>query len=518
MGLRLKRPEDDLEQQNLVPEVMSEEPIPSEEEPVSPSQEPGSTVAVPAQNDDFDTLFSNYKKEMGNVAKEYEGLDESYQREAGRSQFQTGIAGALQSFGEGLAAITKGSAKGLQTGAETMRNVAQQRLAAEQRKGATLKDRLMLAKQPLGLAQEEKKFRLQSAESEMKFRDIFEKRQKEKRLTDPNSPESTDARNLATNFLDVVAANFKNKGAPDVAEQVLANKEFIKNANALQIKEILDRVEKLKPQTEFGLETRAKENLIEKKLAAQLSVLERRDELRKTAQQDKDKKSASVRAEQLYVDVDKKIQEDIKATQPVREKMTWFMSRLDDAIKGDINAAKEISQEANVLAYLTARSYESKGVFTDNDLINLDQLRGGAGKSWYDTFKNWIAVGWGGTQTKEELERFKEILQRRMPAFENPAAGVRAAYAKTFRDLSEVSGYNVYNQYADKLEKNEPQAPKSTGQVTAPKEYGIDVLTDQTKLAQIPEGQEFIVTTGNKKKIYKKTKDGIEHLRDENVP
>jgi hypothetical protein len=405
-----------------IPESAMNTPLPVQPEPVQPIEplsrpvleedaqqtvtpEPGSTAlsrerAAP-EEDEYEQLFSKYKEDTTKAREEATGAEAEFQRASAQSAMETGIAGALQSFGEGLAAITGGSAKGLQTGAETLRSVGQQRLMSADRKTRSLKDRLQAAREPL-----------EAKKEELGFRGVFEKRQKEKRLADPASKESADARDMATNFLDVVAENYRSKGAEDLAARVEQNKAFLENANANQIKEFVDKISGLKVSTDYETSLEGK-RLIEREKQEgkkELGETKRDQKLMDVADKrfmdDSDKMAVSVKAMKDFSNELKKFQADVKLLQNLNAD-----SKQRDAALGRVKTKR------GLINYLIARAAESKGVFTNQDFEILSQFE--AGRSWGEVIQDYVSKGVGEVTT-DSLERMSSVLDDVMPRYQNP--------------------------------------------------------------------------------------------------
>lgn len=413
------------------------EPFETPIEPTLPTRQ------EPDTEDEFQSLYNKYKTDVETARTQQSQYDTDLEEAETRSRTATGIAGALQAFGEGLAAITGGSAKPLQTGAEALRSSMTEGVEVAKRKAGSLKDRIMMAREPL-----------ETKSEEMKLRDAIEQRQKQKRLADPTSPESMQAQEKMANMLEIFAAHAGDKGSTMLQSQLLG---LGKNLNSMSANDLTDLSKQLQ-----GLTASSKENVIGKqerametvkaKLEGQLTVLQKKKQHAMEIASIKDENKVKVRAEDDFKKAQDEIAKGINETKIVKKKMIEFIGQLNKAMRGDVAAQNYVAQEANVVAYLNARSYESKGVFTDNDLESLDQLRGGAGRSWKDKFENWFSKGWEGTQSVKELETFKEILERRMPDFDNPEKEVRQRYAENFRHIASVSDHPIYNKYADIIE------------------------------------------------------------------
>lgn len=456
------------------------EPFETPIEPTLPTRQ------KPDTEDEFQSLYNKYKTDVETARTQQSQYDTDLEEAETRSRTATGIAGALQAFGEGLAAITGGSAKPLQTGAEALRSSMKEGVEVAKRKAGSLKDRIMMAREPL-----------ETKSEEMKLRDAIEQRQKQKRLADPNSPESMQAQEKMANMLEIFAAHAGDKGSTMLQSQLLG---LGKNLNRMSANDLTDLSKQLQ-----GLTSSSKENVLGKqerametakaKAESQLSILAKRHDYATQLAEIKDENKVKARAEVDYKKAEENISTSINETKAVKDKMSKFVVELNKAIKGDKKAQQYVAEEGSVLAYLNARSYESKGVFTDSDLENLDQLRGGAGKSWGDKFANWTSKGWEGTETIEELKRFQRILNRRLTDFENPEKAVRMRYVDTFRNIASVSRHPIYNDYADILEDRgnstaAQSAPTQLIEVTK-QQVGDPNQKEMMDTAGIKDGQQF---------------------------
>jgi len=93
---------------------------------------------------------------------------------------------------------------------------------------------------------------LETKKEELGFRDVFEKRQLQKRLMDPQSGESQQARDMANNFLDVYIANLENKAVePEAIQRVEGVRGKIKSMNADQVNKFLDNLKSVKFWNKF---------------------------------------------------------------------------------------------------------------------------------------------------------------------------------------------------------------------------------------------------------------------------
>lgn len=429
---------------------------------IAASVEPGKTEAVKAaeaqapEPDEAEKLMGEYRKAREKYQTEEQGLEE--ERTAGEEQRQrmTGIAGALQAFGEGLAAITGGSAKPLQAGVAAVKGVGEQRAAAEERKAKTLKERLQMAKAPI----EEKQM-------EMDLRTRLTKGKMEQGFLDPNSEQSKQARTNASAFIDnMIAQGTANKADPAVLQRLEQTKGMLSQMNAQQVQDFYNTLKPL--STETSIE--AKNEFDMKKLAAQ-------ENLRLKLSEAKDAKEQQKFADKEFLKVRSKIADEETAASKIGPQMEKFLKDLNAAVAGDKAAAKRVSQNVGVVNYLNARTYESKGVFTDNDLRALSQLD--AGRTWFQQLDEFVSKGMTGNLPKESLMRIQGVVNENIDKFREPGKYIRSNYAQTFREIENP----VMNRYADVLERGEKAAKPKTEeqQPTQTQQRSIETAPKQVK-------------------------------------
>lgn len=413
--------------------------------------------------DETERLMGEYRKKRGEVESEQAALEEDMQAGERSRQMQTGIAGALQSFGEGLAAITGGSAKPLQTGVAALRAAGEQQAAAQERKGKTLKERLQMAKAPI----EEK-------ETEVSLRSRLTKAKMEQGLVDPASEQSAQARKDATAFIDnMIAQGRANQAAPQVLQRLEQSKALIGQMSAAQVQQFYDTLKPL--STETSLE--AKNRFDMQKTMAQ-------EAMRLKVAEAKDAKDQQKLADKDFFKVRTKIAEEETAASKVGPQMEKFLSDVKLAVGGDKAAAKRVAQNYGVVNYMNARNYESKGVFTDNDLRALSQLD--AGRTWFQQLDDFVSKGMTGQIPKESLMRVQGVLEDNIEKFREPGKYIRTNYAQTFREVQNPA----YNRYADVLEapvKAKSEQPKPEVQAE-PKMIKVKLKsTGQT--GRVPESE-----------------------------
>lgn len=468
------------------------------------------------QPPDYDQLFSDYETELQNIQEQRKDLETETAQEEENVGLQSGVAGALQSFGEGLAAITGGSAKPLQTAAANVKAMGAERIASQQRKTKSLRERMELAREPL-----------ERRATQEKFRDVFEKRQLQTRLGDPQSKESVEARGMAQSFFDVLSANLQSKGAPDVAARVSGLKDQIGQMNANQVKQLMDNLKSMKFETGFEQKTAAQQaqaasklegqkELIGLKLEGQKELTGYKQELAQDLAKMRNQMGEEKTALTMYKDTSEKMQKDLndaRQAQTLWEQQTSFMKDLDDALAGDKAAKDRVIQDKGIVAYLNARTRESKGVFTDQDFNVLDNFR--AGRTWMQTLSDWVGEGLTGEVSQERLQKFKDIMQRTVKSAPNAESGIKKAYADRFKNMYDVTKIERFKEFSDKLANEggqvSPVKEKKAGQKAAP----IDILTKRNwEQSNIQEGDEFIIDTGKVKKLYKREGNNATFIRN----
>lgn len=405
--------------------------------PAKPSVEPGKTVASKAaETDEYEPLFGEYEKARKTYGEESEALGKETEEVGRKNIMMTGIAGALQAFGEGLAAITGGSAKPLQTGAATVRSIGEQQAAAQERKAKTLKERMLMAREPL-----------EAKAQEIKFRDVFEQRQKAKRLEDPTSDESQQARQLANNFLDAYMTSVSNRVSPDQLEKLEAIKPRLENLNANQIKDFMDNLNKLKfTESRVDIEEAKAERTTKQQEAKTAASQEFK------VQQD---------AQKAIVKVESELEQDQKFYNQYKQ----FRSNLTKAIAGDKDAQKFIKNNMDAFSYMKARTMESKGVFTDQDAERLTTLL--KDTPWFNKFQAWLAGGLKGEIPMDVLQSLDEALKDEP---ENPVM-IKNKKLKTLANIAKKSTnpamQNSASYYESVLEQEPEVQPAETQQQTA---------------------------------------------------
>lgn len=426
--------------QTPLPQTTLPMPKPSR---IAASVEPGQTEAVKAaeaqtpEPDETEKLMGEYRKARESYDTESKGLEEERTASERKRMQMTGISGALQAFGEGLAAITGGSAKPLQAGVAAVKGMGEQQAAAEERKARSLKERLQMAKAPL----EEKTM-------EMDLRSRLTKGKMEQAIMDPTSDQSQKARANAASFIDnMIAQGTANKADPAVLQRLEQTKGLLGQMNAQQVQDFYSTLKPL--STETSLE--AKNEFDMKKLMMQ-------ENLRVKLADARDAKDQQKVADKEFLKVRSKIADEETAASKVGPQMEKFLNDLDAAIAGDKKAAKRVSQNVGVVTYLNARTFESKGVFTDNDLRALSQTD--AGRTWFQQLDDFVSKGMTGNLPKESMMRIRGVVGDNIDKFREPGKFIRSNYAQAFREIENP----VLNRYADVLERGEKAAKPKTAE------------------------------------------------------
>lgn len=466
--------------------------------PASPSSQPGTTAAVSAitedelpstkpksEPDEYEKLFSDYGKARQQYEKDISEFEKESAEGESKSQLMTGIAGALQAFGEGLAAITGGSAKPVQTGAATLRSIGEQQAAARERKGKTLKERLQMAKEPL-----------ETKAEEIKFRDVFQKKQLDKKMNDPNSDESKKSREVALQTLNALVASFRSAGNQSAADELLSTKPFIERASGKQIDELFKQIKDLniKPAISAEQKQQYAMQLIEKKGEIQQNITKQKQQFQSTLANLRTDAARVNAATKEYQEIVPKINQDIKDVKALSNQVDKFIALLDqasdpklmsnDATRQQIN--ESIAAQKEILNYMNARKYESKGVFTDQDLTALSQLK--TYGTWADQFTNWLKKGVYNEETSQQIRVMRDIMRERKRDFKNPGYAVARGYAQIFRDTAElyssmennVDAARTLTRYSDLLEKR--FSPDIVGQYNSQDDLKQKVNRGEVKL------------------------------------
>ena len=391
--------------------------------------------------DETEQLMGEYRKAREQYQSDVDTLEQDREASEASRQRMTGIAGALSSFGEGLAAITGGSAKPLQAGVAAVKGMGEQQAAAEERKAKTLKERLQMAKAPL----EEK-------QAEIDLRSRISKGKMEQDLMDPASQQSAQARKDAGAFIDnMIAQGTANKASPDVLQRLEQAKSLIGQMSAAQVQQFYNTLKPL--STETSVEAKNKFDM--DKLAAQESMKLKLAEAKDSKDQEK------VAQKELIKD-QSGISKVIEQASGVAGEMKAFKEDLALAVKGDKEAAKRVTQKSKIIEYLNARSYESKGVFTDSDARALSEL---TATKWFDQFNDWASKGGVGVLPMAGLIRMNGIIQRSAHRFDNPTKYVYQGLVEKYKGLDEVDKTGVwkpaltlFQKKAGETEQVEPQA------------------------------------------------------------
>lgn len=447
---------------------------PAPKTPAVPSSEPGKTAAVQAakqETDEYEPLFKEYETARKQYATDTGALEKETEDIEKSQQVTTGIAGALQSFGEGLAAITGGSAKPVQTGAATLREISGQRVAAQERKAKTLKERLQMAREPL-----------EAKATEIKFRDVFEQRQKEKRLNDPASDESRQAQQSGQMFIDTLTANLRNMSAsPEVIGQVEGVKDRLQGLSANQIDKFMKILKEQKFGTAFEAKTQAQMSALEAKLAGQESLMEAKLSAKLSESEQKRDQKLKDNADTEYQKDRIKVNEQIRDLRAKKAEMQNFSQQLDKALAGDKSAQEYVARNVSVIDYIQARLSEPKGVFTDQDKRELSKL--GVNVSWFDQFRNWFSKGMTGRiEDKEYLQKLKGVLDTLQPTFNNPEGNILKSYSDVYSQSSNPYMQEKAGLFSETVSKEpEPAQSVSPVDMSAEKFENISKLNEAIK-------------------------------------
>lgn len=470
---------EDTEPTYELPEEQPVEPenVPAlETTPPAPSVPPGKTVASQAaetekKSDEYEPLFKDYEKAQQEYVTGTEELGKE-REETGRQQMMmTGISGALQAFGEGLAAITGGSAKPLQTGAQTVQRLGEQQAAMQEQKAKTLKERLLMARQPL-----------EAKAEDIKFRDVFEQRQKAKRLEDPASPESAQARELANNFLDAYIASVSNRTDESQLAKIESIRPRLEKLNAAQIKDFMDNLNKLK-FTE-----------------SRVDIEEAKGE--RTAKQQEIKTAASQEfkvqqdAQKAIVKVENELQQDQKFYDQYKQ----FRSNLKKAIAGDPDAQRFIKNNMDAFSYMKARTLESKGVFTDQDAERLTTLL--KDRTWFEKFQAWLAGGLRGEIPMDVLQSLDAALKDEP---KNPVT-LKNQKLKTLANIARKSTNPALQNsasYYESILEQEPESQSAQPAEAVPEKKSFKTVNDviEAKNKGLIKSGESIILNGKSLKV-----------------
>jgi len=411
---------------------------------IAASVEPGQTEAVKAaentdeaaeNTDEYEPLFEDYERARRQYKTDIKNLEkETEQGESDRMRM-TGIAGALSAFGEGLAAITGGSAKPLRAGVEAVQQMGTQQAAAQERKAKSLKERLQMAREPI-----------ETRAADIKFRDVFEKKQLQKNLADPNSEQSKQARDVANQTLNALVASFRSAGNEQAANELLNTKQFIDTASGAQINQLFEQIKDfgIKPTISADQKQQNALQLIERKGDIQQKLSIQKQQFQSKLTNIKTDAARVNAATKQYSDIVPKIEAEVKDVKELGKEINKFIDLLNQASdpklmsnevkRKQINDA--IAAQKGILNYMNARKYESKGVFTDQDLIALSELR--TYGTWADQFSNWLKKGVYNEETANQIKVMRNIMIERKRDFKNPGYAIARGYAQIFRDTADL--------------------------------------------------------------------------------
>jgi len=423
----------------MPPETMQPPALPEGAEQISPFPTPGVTDAVEAAEEskseetpdiDADGIRSAFETPMPSSEEEQEPSDDDELSKAeADTQFATGIGGALQAFGEGLAAITGGSAKGLQTGVRSYQEVAA-------RKEASLRDRIRMKRQ--------------KESDEFKYRDAIEDRQKKQRLKDPASEESAAARQEAGLLMDTMIAQFRDQGAGSGTLDKLEEIKAVMSSDKISAEQIATLQSKLK---DMGL-GKPKESIE--------SAQARKLQLQATAWGQKQQRDADNQFQKDMASIGTEVQNANKLLKQLIE----FKANYEKAKKGDPEAKAYLIQYTNTINYLLAREKEPKGVFTDNDLRALSQFD--TRKTFEKQAQGYYDEKFAGKLDDETLDRIGRALENAIPTLEDSKRNIieskRRIYLKSknpaLRDYGNEMSPDLFGNVESASAQSQPAQPQ----------------------------------------------------------
>ena len=437
------------------------EEISQDTKPISPASTTGVTQAVKTAEEsksketpdiDADGIRSAFETPMPSSEEEEEqepSDDDEIAKAEADTQFATGLGGAIQAFGEGLAAITGGSAKGLQTGVRAYQEVAA-------RKEASLRDRIRMKRQ--------------KESDEYKYRDQIEDRQKKQRLKDPASEESAAARQEAGLLMDALISRQTAQGASQGEIEKLNEIKAVMLSENMTAEQIVNFQSKLK---EMDL-TKPKQSVESKQ------TWEREKQM--TAE-DRQQKSFATR--QYFKDATE-MKNQVAASNKILDQLIQFKQNLEKAKnKNNTEAIAYVRQFTNTVNYILAREKEPKGVFTDNDLKALSVFD--SGMSFEEQAVKFTSEKLTTNEIDDEvLKRIERGLNNALPQLQNANKQLiqrqQAIYRKSDNpylvkkadDLPEI--FDI----TDKSQSAQPQTaqPQSTKQSFTSHDEVVNALKD----------------------------------------
>ena len=420
---------DQTDQTYMPPEPMQPPALPEGAKPISPSSTPGTTEAVKTAEEskseetpdiDADGIRSAFETPMPSSEEEEPSDDEELSKAEADTQFATGIGGAIQAFGEGLASITGGSAKGLQTGVRAYQEVAA-------RKEASLRDRIRAKRQ--------------KESDEFKYRDAIEDRQKKQRLKDPASEESAAARQEAGLLMDTMIAQFRDQGAGSDTLDKLEEVKAVMSSGNVSAEQIANLQSKLK---DMGL-GKPKESVE--------SAQARKAELQETAW-----------GRQQQRDADKQFQKDmdsigtaVQNSNKLLKQLIEFKANYEKAKNNDPEAKAYLKQYTNTINYLLAREKEPKGVFTDNDLRALSQFD--TRKTFEQQAQSYYDEKFAGELDPETLNRIGRALENAIPTLEDSKRNIIESKRRIYLKSKNPALRDYGNEMSPDLFGNVESAP-----------------------------------------------------------
>ena len=417
---------DQTDQTYMPPEPMQPPALPEGAEEINPSAEPGLTEAVKSAEEskpeekpvDAEGIRSAFETPM--PEKQEPSDDEELSKAEADTQFATGIGGAIQAFGEGLASITGGSAKGLQTGVRAYQEVAA-------RKEASLRDRIRAKRQ--------------KESDEFKYRDAIEDRQKKQRLKDPASEESAAARQEAGLLMDTMIAQFRDQGAGSDTLDKLEEVKAVMSSGNVSAEQIANLQSKLK---DMGL-GKPKESVE--------SAQARKAELQETAW-----------GRQQQRDADKQFQKDmdsigtaVQNSNKLLKQLIEFKANYEKAKNNDPEAKAYLKQYTNTINYLLAREKEPKGVFTDNDLRALSQFD--TRKTFEQQAQSYYDEKFAGELDPETLDRIGRALENAIPTLQDSKINIIESKRRIYLKSKNPALRDYGNEMSPDLFGNVESAP-----------------------------------------------------------
>jgi len=445
-------------------EVPEEEQMPPSEEESEPTEALQTEMPEPEEVSGKDIEARFQPKEE---PSEYDQDEEAIAAAENRARMMSGIGGAVQAFGEGLAAITGGSPTGLRVGVQSFA-----RAGADE--AESLKDKI--------------KRRREKESSELSMRDKLEERQKKIRLKDPTSDESKRAREFGGLMIDQLIASYKEQNAGQESIDKLLNvKAALTNENATA-----EQIAQLSAQLkEFGL-TKPKES-VESQQAWKMK-------LQDTAWDRKQKDYAT----KLFDKDVAKMGESVRQFNGLTNKLEKFSEQLAKAQAGDEEAKNYIRQYKGMIGYLLGRQEEPKGVFTDQDARILNVFE--SGKSWEEASSQFIQEG-TAELNEENMGRMRRALDNAIPTLKNAKKSIiqykKKQYAQSDNEYVRNYGERITSDLFPEASAESSQAQPAQSQPTGVKQFKDSAaVSSAVKENKVVEGD--LVQIGEKTYKYSK--------------